>query len=154
MTTGNEIRIREVTQEEASAAENVLPKRVTEWTTRVRGTLASSPDVTSKAVENWLDRSVEGDADSAHPVGQMLSRSEMSASGELRVPVQTQLLSEARNEWPGRSRSKIANSPGRLEELGKHDVLLSWGRQDNAEKSEGGPSRYARSNAPNQYQPA
>jgi hypothetical protein len=47
----------------------------------------------------------------------------------------TQLVSEARNEWPGRSDSKIANSPGRLEELGKHDVLLSWGRHDNAEPS-------------------
>jgi hypothetical protein len=152
--TGSDIRIREVTQEKARTAENLLPKRVTEWTTRVRGTLASSPDVTSKAVENWLDRSVEGDADSAHPVGQMLSRSEMSASGELRVPVLTQLVCEACNERSGRSESKIANPPGRLEELGKHDVLLSWGRQDNAEKSEGGPSRYARSNAPNQYQPA
>lgn len=83
-----------------------------------RNTGVVGRDVTIKAVENRLDRSVEGDADSARPVGQMLSRSEMSARGELRVPVQTQLLSEARNEWLGRSRSKIANSPGRLEEQG------------------------------------
>jgi hypothetical protein len=89
--------------------------------------------MTIKAVENRLDRSVEGDANSARPMGQMLSGSEMAASGELGVPVLKQLVSEARNERPGRSVSKIANPPGRLEVLGEHDVLLSWGRHDNAE---------------------
>ena len=43
--TGNEIRISQVTQEKARAGENLLPKRVTEWTTRVRGALSSSPDM-------------------------------------------------------------------------------------------------------------
>jgi hypothetical protein len=130
---GNEARIREVAQEEASAAENVHPKRVTEWTTSVRGARSSSPNMTIKTVENHLDRSVEGDADAARPVGQMLSRSEMSASGELRVPVLTQLVSEARNERPGRSDLKIANPPSGLEVLGEHGVLLRGGRHDNAE---------------------
>jgi hypothetical protein len=106
---------------------------VTEWTTSVRGALSSSPNMTIKPIENRIDRSVEGYADSARPVGQMLSRSEMSASGELRVPVLTQLVCEARNERPGRSDPKIAKPPGRLEELVEHDVLLSWGRHDNAE---------------------
>ena len=99
----------------------------------MRGALSSSPNMTIKTVENRLDRSVEGHADLARPLGQMLSRSEMSASGELRVPVLTQLVCEARDERPGRADSKIANPPGRLEELGEHDVLLSWGRHDNAE---------------------
>ena len=116
---GNEIRISQVTQEKASAGENLLSKRVTEGTTRVRGALSPSPDVTIKTVENRLDRSVESDADSARPVSQMLRRSEMSASGELRVSVLTQLLSEARNEWPGRSDAKIANSPGASSRGGK-----------------------------------
>jgi hypothetical protein len=130
---GNETRIREVAQEEASAAENLHPKRVTEWTTSVRAALPSSPNMTIKPVENRLDRSVEGHADSARPVGQMLSRSEMSASGELRVPVLTQFVCEARDERSGRSDPKIAKPPGRLEKLVEHDVLLSWGRHDNAE---------------------
>jgi hypothetical protein len=55
---GNETRIREVTQEEASATENLHPKRVTEWTTGMRGALSSSPNMTIKPVENRLDRSV------------------------------------------------------------------------------------------------
>jgi hypothetical protein len=95
---GNEARISEVAQEEASAAENLQPKRVTEWTTSVCGARSSSPNMTIKASENRIDRSVEGYADAARPVGQMLSRSEMSASGELRVPVPTQLVCEARYE--------------------------------------------------------
>jgi hypothetical protein len=62
---------------------------VPEWTTSVPGALSSSLKVTIEAVENRLDRPVEGDANSARPVSQMLSRSSMSASGELRVPVLT-----------------------------------------------------------------
>jgi hypothetical protein len=149
---GHEARIREVTQEEASAAENLHPKRVAEWTTSVRGARSSSPNMTIKASENPIDRSIEGYADAARPMGQMLSRSEMSASGELRVTVPTQLVCEARYERPGRSNSKIANPPGRLEVLGVHDVLLSWGRHDNAKSSKGGPPRYAPSNARDRYQ--
>jgi len=123
--TGNEIGIREVIQEEPSAAENRHPKRVSEWTARVPGALSASSNVTIEAVEDRLDRPVEGDADSACPVSQVLSRSEMPAGGELGVSVLTQPLCKARNEWPARSRSKIANPSGRLEELGAHDVLLS-----------------------------
>jgi hypothetical protein len=130
---GSETRVREVPQEQASAAEDLHSKRVAEWTTSLRAALSSTPNMTIKAVENRLDRSVEGYADSARPVRQMLSRSEMSTSGELRVPVLKQLVTEARNERRGRSNSKIANPPGRLEVLGEHDVLLSWGRHDNAE---------------------
>jgi hypothetical protein len=86
---GNEIGICEVIQEQPSAAENLHPKCVAEWTTGVPGTLSSSLKMPSKAVENWLDRRVESDADAARPVSQMLSRSDMSASGELRVPILT-----------------------------------------------------------------
>jgi hypothetical protein len=149
---GSETRVREVPQEQASAAEDLHPKRVTEWTTSVRGARSSSPNMTIKTVENHLDRSVEGDADAARPVGQMLSRSEMSASGELRVPILTQLVCEARNERPGRSASKIANPPSRLEVLGVHDVLLSWRRHGNAESSESGPPQYARPHVRDRYQ--
>jgi hypothetical protein len=52
---------------------------------RARATVVD-PNMTIKAVENRLARSVEGYADSARPVRQMLSRSEMSTSGELCVP--------------------------------------------------------------------
>jgi hypothetical protein len=57
---GNKIGIREVIQEQASAAENLHAERVPEWTTRVPGALSSSPKVTIKAVKNRLDRLVEG----------------------------------------------------------------------------------------------
>jgi hypothetical protein len=149
---GSETRVREVPQEQASAAENLHPKHVTEWTTSLRAALSSTPNMTIKAVENRLDRSVEGYADSARPVRQMLSRAEMSTSGELRVPVLTQLVTEARHERRGRSNAKIANPPGRLEVLGEHDVLLSGGRHDNAESSEGLPAQNARSNERDQHQ--
>jgi hypothetical protein len=149
---GSETRVREVPQEQASAAEDLHPKPVTEWTTSVRAALSSTPNVPIKAVENRLDRFVEGYADSARPVRQMPSRSEMATSGELRVPVLTQLVTEARNERRGRSNSKIANPPGRLEVLGEHDILLSWGRHDNAESSEGNPAQDARSNERDQHQ--
>jgi hypothetical protein len=86
-----------------------------------------------KAVENCRDRSVEGYTNSARPVSQMLSRSEMSASGELCVPVLMQLVCEACHERPGRPDSQIPNATGRLKILGEHDVLLSWGRHDNAQ---------------------
>jgi len=134
---GHETGIWEVMQEEASAAENLHSKCVTEWTTGGRGARSSSPKMAIKAVENGLDRSVEGYAHSARPVSQMLSRSEMSASGELRVPVLTQLVCEACHERPGRPDSQIPNATGRLEVLREHDVLLSWGRHDNAEWSGG-----------------
>jgi hypothetical protein len=134
---GHETRICEVMQEEASAAENVDPKCVTEWTARGRGALSSPPKMAIEAVENRLDRSVEGHANSARPVSQMLRRSEMSASGELRVPVLTQLVCDACHVGPGRADPQIPNTTGRLEVLERHDVLLSWGRHDNAEESAG-----------------
>jgi hypothetical protein len=119
------IAVREMTQEQAGARENLLSERVPEWTTTGGTARSSLPKMTIQTVENRLDWPVECDAGSARPVGQMLSRSKMSASRELRVPVLTQLLCEARNEGPGRSASKIANPPGALEKLGEHDVLLS-----------------------------
>jgi hypothetical protein len=125
---------------------------VAEWTTSLRAALSSTPNMTIKAVENRLDRSVEGYADSARPVRQMLSRSEMSTSGKPRVPVLTQLVTEARHERRGRSNSKIADPPGRLEVLGEHDVLLSWGRHDNAESSEGDPAQDAQSSGRDPHQ--
>jgi hypothetical protein len=71
----NEIAAREVIQEQAGAQENLHPERVSEWTTTVPGALSASLKMTIKTVENRLDRPVEGDADSARPVSQMLSRS-------------------------------------------------------------------------------
>jgi hypothetical protein len=112
-------------QEKASAAENLDPKCVAEGTTGGRGTLSPLPQMAVKAIENGLDRSVERYANAIRPVSQMLSRSEMSASRERRVPVLVQLLCEACHERPGRPDSQIPNATGRLEILGEHDVLLS-----------------------------
>jgi hypothetical protein len=65
---GNEIGLREVIQEQPSAAENRHPKRVPEWTASVPAALSVSSNMTIKAVEDRLDRPVEGHADPAGPV--------------------------------------------------------------------------------------
>ncbi len=78
---GNETRIREVTQEEASAAENVHPKRVTEWTASVRGALSSSPNMndqnrreSAQSVRRGLCRLGSPSGSDAQPIGDVGER--------------------------------------------------------------------------------
>ena len=98
--------------EQTGADEDLQSEAMSERTTSAAKALVSPSKMTVESAKCLLYRSVDRDAGSVCPLGEMLGRAQMPAGGDRRVPALAQRLREARDERSGEAGTEALN-PGK-----------------------------------------